>query len=64
MNWIEVSAAYGRTYKNQTEVRADWNGGKDFRTTSTGQYITKAEAAAHGLQVTVRYADGLKVVSV
>lgn len=30
MTYYVVSPAYGRDYKNQAEVKADWNSGKDF----------------------------------
>lgn len=62
--YIEVKPAYGRDYKSQKEVRADWNGGKDFQMTDTGQYIGKAEAEAEGLSVIVRYGKLMKVMDV
>lgn len=64
MNWIEVEPAYGRDYKNQKDVRADWNADRDFQETATGSYINKSGAAALGLKVIVRYAKRLKVMSV
>lgn len=64
MNWIEVTPAFGRDYKNQAQVKADWNADKDFRETSSGSYINKSGAAALGLKVIVRYANNLKVMQV
>jgi hypothetical protein len=63
MSWIEVEPAYGRDYTTAKAAKADWNGGKDFRETSTGSYVTKAEAAAKGLSVTIRYSKSMKVTS-
>lgn len=60
--WIEVTPAYGRDYKNQTEAKADWNGGKDFRDTVSGSYVTKAEAKALDLKVIIRYSNNMKVM--
>lgn len=64
MSWIEVEPAYGRDYKNQKEVKADWAAGKDFRETATGSYVNKDGAERLGLKVNVRYANSLKVVTV
>lgn len=64
MNWIEVEPAYGRDYKNQKDVRADWNADRDFQETVTGSYINKSGAAALGLKVIIRYGKRLKVMSV
>lgn len=64
MNWIEVEPAYGRDYKNQAQVKADWNADKDFRETVSGSYINKSGAKALGLKVIVRYANRLKVMQV
>jgi hypothetical protein len=63
MEWIEVVPAYGRDYKNQASVKADWNADKDFRDTVTGQYINKSGAERLGLKVIVRYSNNLKVMS-
>lgn len=61
MSWIEVEPAYGRDYTTAKAAKADWAAGKDFRETSTGSYITKAEAEKQGLSVNIRYAKSLKV---
>jgi len=63
MDWIEVTPAYGRDYKNQREVKADWDADKDFRDTVSGRYINKSGAQAAGLKVIVRYGKLLKVMS-
>lgn len=63
MSWIEVVPAYGRDYTSAKAAKADWNDGKDFRETSSGSYVTKAEAERLGLSVTIRYAKSLKVTS-
>ena len=63
MDWMEVTPAYGRDYKNQKEVKADWDADKDFRDTVTGRYINKSGAERLGLKVIVRYAKNLKVMS-
>jgi hypothetical protein len=63
MAWIEVSPAYGRDYTTAKAARADWNDGKDFRETSSGSYITKAEAERLGLSVNIRYSKSLKVTN-
>jgi len=62
--WIEVEPAYGRDYTNQAAAKKDWNDGKDFRDTFSGRYVGKGYADANGLKVIIRYAKGLKVVSV
>ena len=63
MEWIEVVPAYGRDYKNQKSVKADWDADKDFRDTVTGRYVNKSGAERLGLKVIVRYANNLKVMS-
>lgn len=62
--WIECEPAYGRDYKNQAAVRADWNDNKDFRDTATGRYLSKSTAEQYDLKVTVRYDRSMKVVNV
>lgn len=60
--FIEVMPAYGREYRTQAEVKADWYENLDFRA-YTGQYINKADAERLGYKVLVRYAQ-TKVVQV
>lgn len=62
--WIELLPAYGRDYKNQDEVRADWEAGKDFRHPTSGRYVNKEDAERYGLKVMVRYAGFKKVMEV
>lgn len=67
MSYIEVVPAYGRDYKNQRDVRADWNAGKDFLSTSvigSMGYINKQDAENLKLKVIVRYDRNLKVLAV
>lgn len=64
MQWIEVEPAYGRDYRNQKDLKADWQANKDFRDTASGKYVNKADAERLGLKVIVRYGKGLKVCNV
>jgi hypothetical protein len=61
MAWIEVEPAYDRDYTTAKAAKADWAEGKDFRETSTGSYITKAEAEKQGHSVVIRYGKSRKV---
>lgn len=63
MAWIEVTPAYGRDYKNQKEVKADWNADLDFQETASGSYINKSGAKALDLKVIVRYSRNMKVMN-
>ena len=62
--WIEATPAYGRDYKNQAAVKADWKANKDFCDTTSGRYVNASDAAKYGLKVVVRYARGAKLVQV
>ena len=65
--YMEVGPAYGRDYKNQKDVKADWAAGTDFQILDIaygGRYISKPEADAAGFRVIVRYAAMRKVVAV
>lgn len=62
--YIEVTPAYGRDYKNQTALLADWRADKDFREVTTGSYINRSGALRMGYSVIVRYADSRKVMDV
>jgi hypothetical protein len=65
MGYLEVVPAYGRDYKSQKEVKADWESGKDFHDPFCGSYLNKADAlSVAGLKVIVRYNSGQKVVAV
>ena len=63
-SYIEVVPAYGRDYKNKAEVIADLIGKKDFKLTTTGQYIGLDEMIANDFSVIVRYGKLLKVTDV
>lgn len=68
MTWMELSPAYGRDYKNQQEVLADWKANKDFSVNEGGPYGVKTnrtdlEAMKERGEVSgviVRYARGMK----
>lgn len=64
--FITVVPAYGRDYKSQADVKADWNSGKDFRIADvmngTG-YINKDDAPK-GATINVRYARQTKVLPI
>lgn len=62
MDWIEVTPAYGRDYKNQKDAAADWNANLDFRETSTGQYTNKADCQRMGKKVIIRYGKLMKTM--
>lgn len=62
--YIEVVPAYGRDYKNQREVRADWEAGKDFWVAGTHTAVSEREAKEHGLKVVVRYGRLMKLMQV
>lgn len=63
MAWIEVEGAYGREYKNQKEIRADWNANKDFRGLGLDtRVLNKSDAKDLGLNVIVRYGKNLEKV--
>lgn len=59
-SWITVEPAYGRDYKNKAEALADWDGGKDFRETSSGRYTDKAYCESKDYKVIIRYGKGMK----
>ena len=64
---LECVPAYGRDYKSQKEVLADWNADKDFQIVSVqeyGRYINKQDADREpGLGILVRYAKLQKVMA-
>jgi hypothetical protein len=60
-SYVEVEPAYGRDYRNQKDLKADWNAGLDFRLVG-GPYINKEDAQRAGLHVIARYAQQRKVV--
>ena len=42
---LTLQPAYGRTYATPVAMLADWNGCKDFRMATTGQYINLDDVA-------------------
>lgn len=52
---IHATPAYGRDYKSKAAMLADWNAGKDFRDSVSGQYLSKREADDYDMVVWVRY---------
>jgi len=56
-----VIGAYGRDYKSKAKALADWNAGLDFQVYG-GPYISKRDADAHGVTVSIRY-NGLRSVT-
>jgi len=59
---IHATPAYGRDYKSQAAVKADWAAGKDFRDAMTGQYLSVRDNVP--AQVWVRYSKLTKLVRV
>ena len=64
---LEVVPAYGRDYKSQKEVKADWENNMDFQIVSVqeyGRYINKQDADRTPDQsIIVRYAKLQKVMA-
>lgn len=56
MRWQVAVPAYGRDYKRQADVLADWNKGRDFLAMPTEQYINREDADRMGLTMQIRYA--------
>lgn len=54
---IVVQAAYGRNYKNQTQIKEDWLANKDFMTLPDCRYINNTDYTNLGLteDIQVRY---------
>ena len=55
---VTVRAAYGRDYKSQKEIKADWEAGKDFMNVGIygGGYINREDAKQAGIaSITVRF---------
>lgn len=62
---LTLTPAYGRDYKSQKAVKADWDANKDFRIATfgplDGKYINKQDARP-GEKFMVRYARLTKVM--
>ena len=66
--YIGAVPAYGRDYKSQAAVKADWAAGKDFRISDVthpdyGRYINKADLPK-GATMMIRYARLTKIVAI
>lgn len=61
---FHLTPAYGRDYKNQNQVRADWHGGKDFVLAVTGQYCSIRDLKGMPGEVWIRYAGLRRIVKV
>lgn len=62
MQYITVSAAYGRQYKNRAAARAAWDAGDDFiiRTIGVpGMYISKRDVTTE--TINIRYDEDRRV---
>jgi hypothetical protein len=68
MGNIQLVPAYGRDYKSQSEVQADWDANKDFWTADVfngyGRATNKQDCEGMDLRVVIRYARGLKLYAV
>ncbi len=63
--FITVVPAYGRDYKSQKEVKADWDAGKDFRiqdmmSPDDGRYINNGDAPK-GTTLNIRFSKLMKI---
>jgi hypothetical protein len=68
MKYLTVVPAYGRDYKSQKEVRADYEADKDFRICDMsspydGAMVNKSDKPAN-VTLMVRYARLTKVVAI
>ena len=66
--YVTLTPAYGRDYKSQKEVLADWNADKDFMINcvmhpADGRYINKSSAPKEDTY-NIRYAKNTKVLPV
>jgi hypothetical protein len=69
MKRLTVTPAYGRDYKSQKAVQADWDAGKDFIIANffdpaDGKPINKQDADRGGIKVMVRYQRLTKIYNV
>lgn len=61
---FHLTPAYGRDYKNQAEVSAAWEQGKDFVLATTGQYCSKRDLSEMPGNVFIRYGKLRKILQV
>ncbi len=54
---MTVTPAYGRDYKSKAAALADWDAGKDFIISTTGQSVNKPNVARYspGEEVRIRF---------
>lgn len=66
MRDIHAIPAYGRDYKSKAAVLADWQAGKDFRDSMTGQYLSSRDFPADKPhpEVWVRYQRQTKITRI
>lgn len=66
MTTLTCTPAYGRDYKSQKAVKADWAAGRDFAIATLGQpgYINKEDADRGGITVVIRYNRNLKSMAI
>lgn len=58
---LHVLPAYGRDYKSKSAALADWQAGKDFVDSRSGQYLSSRDRF-YGFQVWIRYDKLRKLV--
>ena len=66
---ITLTPAYGRDYKSQKEVKADWKNGKDFIIADivhpySGKPCSIRDVDALGGKVMIRFNKNTKIVAV
>lgn len=68
VKYVEVVPAYGRDYKSQAAVKADWKANKDFSVVdygpNYGRATNKEDCDQMDVKVMVRYDRLTKVVQV
>ncbi len=66
MSYLTLTPAYGRDYRSQKAVRADWLENKDFVIATLGHptYINKRDADREGTKVMIRYSNLTKITNI
>ena len=66
MSYLTLTPAYGRDYKSQKAVKADWGANKDFVIATLGHptYINKQDADRDGAKVMIRYNNLTKITNI
>ena len=65
--YVTITPAYGRDYNTGTKAIADYDAGKDFILRSFNmpdKPINKPQCVAENMQVTIRYDNNRKTVTV